>query len=187
MTRLMAQKLREFRNENPDKKSSDRRSNESETKNIKLPKWACASRKTLKQQSDNNHVQTNQRANKYDAIINSASKKYNLPPELIKAVIKVESDFTEHAVSPKGAQGLMQLMPCTAIELGVSDPFDPRKNVHGGSRLLKQHLEKYCSLKKALIAYNAGPRWTKRIQIPKETRNYIKNVIHFYGYYKKSR
>jgi len=186
MTRSMAQKLREFRNENPNINSSDHRNKESETKNTQLPKRACAPRKTLKQQSNNIHVQIIQRVNKYDAIINSASKKYNLPPELIKAVIKVESNFQEHAVSPKGAQSLMQLMPSTAKGLGISDPFNPRQNIYGGSMLLKQHLTEYGSLKKALIAYNAGPRWTERIQIPKETRNYIQKVIYYYCYYQKS-
>ena len=82
------------------------------------------------------------------------------------------------AVSNKGAQGLMQLMPETADDIGVGNPFDPKANIFGGTRLLKKHLLEFRSLKKSLIAYNAGPEWVgKNRRVPKETRDYIRKVI----------
>ena len=121
---------------------------------------------------------------KYDELIQKASEINQLPPELIKAVIKAESSFDYDAVSSKGAQGLMQLMPETAEDLGASNPFDPRANIFGGTRLLKKHLYEFGSLKKALIAYNAGPAWVrKKLGIPEETKRYIKKVISYYHIY----
>ena len=123
---------------------------------------------------------------KYEGIIKKAAEIHQLPPELIKAVIKVESDFMYDAISCKGAQGLMQLMPETAKEINVPNPFNPRSNIFGGTKLLKKHLNEFGSLKKALIAYNAGPGWVKRKKwIPKETKRYIRRVIHYYHVYKK--
>lgn len=121
---------------------------------------------------------------KYENLIKEAAKKHQLPKELIMAVIRVESAFMENAISCKGAQGLMQLMPETARELGVRDPFNPRENILGGSRLLKSHLIEYGSVKRALIAYNAGPRYLKNNRsIPEETKQYISRVIrHYYQY-----
>lgn len=123
----------------------------------------------------------------YEDLIQKAAKLHWLPPELIKAVIKVESDFYCDAVSSKGAQGLMQLMPETAENLGISNPFDPEANILGGTWLLKRHLSEFGSLKKALIAFNAGPEIVKENKnIPEETRKYIRKVIYYYQIYKGS-
>jgi len=114
-----------------------------------------------------------------DQIISSAAYKYGVDENLIKAIIKVESDFDSQAVSPKGALGLMQLMPKTVLKFGVMDPFDPYQNVDAGTRYLKQLLEKFGDLDLALTAYNAGPsavgRNGKMPNIP-EVRQYVKRV-----------
>ena len=125
-------------------------------------------------------------SNRYDGLIREASSLYGLSPALVKAVIHVESFFSKDAVSPKGARGLMQLMPATARSLGVRNPFDPKENIFAGTRLLKDLVTKYGSLKKALIAYNAGPKWVGRPTVPKETRSYIRLVIRHYKSYKDS-
>jgi len=116
---------------------------------------------------------------KIDDIIRSAADQYDLDPALIKAVISVESNGNPKAVSPAGAQGLMQLMPKTAADLGVTDPFDAAQNVRAGSRYLKQLLDRYKgNLQLALAAYNWGMGHLERNpnNLPKETRNYIVRV-----------
>ena len=91
-------------------------------------------------------------------VVNAASGRYRLDPDLVSSVIRAESGFKVHAISPKGAQGLMQLMPGTASKLGVPNAFDPEANVDGGTRYLRELLERYnFDLIKALAAYNAGP------------------------------
>jgi soluble lytic murein transglycosylase-like protein len=117
-----------------------------------------------------------------DGIIARASQRYQVAPQLIKAVIRAESGFDAKAVSPAGAQGLMQLMPTTAAALGVSDPFDAEQNVMGGTRYLRQLLDKYNGrLDTALAAYNWGPGHVDQRtgSLPHETRNYI-DRIHGY-------
>jgi soluble lytic murein transglycosylase-like protein len=113
-------------------------------------------------------------------IIHEASERYNLPPSLIKAVIRVESNFNPTATSPKGAQGLMQLMPKTAADLGVSNPYDIEENIWGGTRYLSLMLEKFNhSLPNALAAYNAGPGRVEKFQtVPpiRETQNFVRDV-----------
>lgn len=122
----------------------------------------------------------------FDPIISQAAWKYSLPPALIKAIVRVESNFVAHAVSPAGARGLMQIMPETAIKIGVRNPFDPWQNILGGSKLLRSHIDEFASVKKALIAYNAGAdRVRKGQMIPEETKEYLKRVISYYQIYKE--
>jgi soluble lytic murein transglycosylase-like protein len=112
------------------------------------------------------------------------AKMNNLPPSLVNAVIKTESGFNPNAVSPKGAKGLMQLMPTTIKELGISNPFNVHDNIMGGVTVLKKLLDKYnWDYQKALAAYNAGEAAVDEnggIPSYKETREYVKNVIDSY-------
>src|ERR1700691_1313984 len=114
-------------------------------------------------------------------VVNSASGRYRLDPDLVNSVIKAESGFNTRAVSPKGAQGLMQLMPGTASQLGVSNLFDPHANVEGGTRYLRELLERYnFDLVKALAAYNAGPQRIDRYHgVPPyyETKAYVARIV----------
>ena len=114
-------------------------------------------------------------------VINEASGRNRLDPDLVNSVIKAESDFKVRAVSPKGAQGLMQLMPGTAAQLGVPNAFDPRANVEGGTRYLRELLERYnFDLVKALAAYNAGPQRVEQFGgVPPyyETRAYVARIV----------
>jgi Transglycosylase SLT domain len=118
-------------------------------------------------------------------VVDSASAAYHLDPDLVNSVIHAESGFNVHAVSPKGAQGLMQLMPGTASQLGVKDVFDPEANVTGGSRYLRELLERYnFDLVKALAAYNAGPQRVEQYQgVPpfRETHAYVARIVHEYN------
>jgi hypothetical protein len=118
-------------------------------------------------------------------VVNSASAAYHLDPDLVNSVIHAESGFNARAVSPKGARGLMQLMPSTASQLGVHDAFDPATNVEGGSRYLRELLERYnFDLVKALAAYNAGPLRVEQYQgVPpfRETRAYVARIVHEYN------
>jgi soluble lytic murein transglycosylase-like protein len=118
-------------------------------------------------------------------VVNSASAAYHLDPDLVNSVIHAESGFNSHAVSPKGARGLMQLMPSTADTLGVNDAFDPQENVGGGSRYLRELLERYnFDLVKALAAYNAGPQRVEQYNgVPPfhETRAYVAKIVHDYN------
>jgi|Deesub1362A_J573_1020465.scaffolds.fasta_scaffold00004_14 soluble lytic murein transglycosylase len=134
-------------------------------------------------------IKTVKRENKtsdknYESIINKAADKYRIDPMLIKAIIAAESNFNARAVSKKGAMGLMQLMPSTAVAMGVLNPFNPEENIEGGIRYLKHLLEKFDGdLNLALAAYNAGPTNVKKYgNVPpiKETQNYIKKVYSFY-------
>lgn len=120
----------------------------------------------------------------YDEIVYRAAALYDVDPILIKAVILVESDFRPKVTSPKGALGLMQLMPGTARMLGVKDSFDPEENIMAGTRFLSYLIHMFeHDVVKALAAYNAGPNSVKRYgAIPPyaETRAYIKKVVKQY-------
>jgi hypothetical protein len=121
------------------------------------------------------------RAADLNAVIAEASGRYRLDPDLVNSVIKAESGFNVRAVSPKGARGLMQLMPGTASQLGVPNAFDPEANVDGGARYLRELLERYnFDLVKALAAYNAGTRRVEQYGgVPPyhETRAYVRRIV----------
>ncbi|HLV86319.1 MAG TPA: lytic transglycosylase domain-containing protein [Candidatus Sulfotelmatobacter sp.] len=114
-------------------------------------------------------------------VVNQASGRYRLDPDLVNSVIKAESGFNVRAVSPKGAQGLMQLMPGTASQLGVPNAFDAQANVDGGTKYLRELLERYnFDLVKALAAYNAGPQRVEQFGgVPpyRETRAYVARIV----------
>ncbi|MDF2510710.1 MAG: hypothetical protein K0S04_576 [Herbinix sp.] len=120
-----------------------------------------------------------------DEIFDAAAEKYNVPTELLKAVGKAESNFNASAVSRCGAQGIMQLMPATARELGVNDSFDAEQNIMGGAKYISSLLNKYDGdTKLALAAYNAGSGNVRKYNgIPpfEETRNYVKKVMNYFG------
>lgn len=120
-----------------------------------------------------------------DSIIQEAAQRHDVDPNLVRALIKVESNFNAHAVSPKGAIGLMQLMPSTARTLNVSNPFDPQQNVDGGVRHLKRLLQDFNGdVKLSLAAYNAGAGAVTRANgVPRygETRKYVKRITALYG------
>lgn len=123
----------------------------------------------------------NQRS--YDPVIRSASLDHGVPAALVKAVIAAESSFDAAAVSPKGAMGLMQLMPGTAQELGVGDAFHSEQNVQGGTRYLRELYDRYGDWLRTLAAYNAGPEAVDRYDgVPPydETREYVKRVLSYY-------
>lgn len=117
---------------------------------------------------------------KFDASINEHSRRMGVSADLVRAVIQVESAFNPTAVSTKGAMGLMQLMPATAAELGVSNPFEPDENIRGGVAYLKRLLVRYDhKVELALAAYNAGMGNVEKYgDVPpfKETRNYVKKI-----------
>jgi soluble lytic murein transglycosylase len=123
-----------------------------------------------------------------ESLIDHFAQKFQLDRALIKAVIKVESDFNPWVVSSKGAQGLMQLMPKTAQEIGVRNSFDPAESIYGGSFYLRKMLDSFdWNLDYALAAYNAGPNAIRKYGgIPpyEETRNYVKRVKHYFDYYR---
>lgn len=119
-----------------------------------------------------------------DEIVEKSAKKHQVDPKLVRAVIQVESDYDTHAVSNKGAMGLMQLMPATAQELGVEDPFSASQNIEGGVNYLKYLLDRFDGdLTKSLAAYNAGEGRVRRVggvpQIP-ETVRYVQKVQNLY-------
>jgi soluble lytic murein transglycosylase-like protein len=119
-------------------------------------------------------------ANSYDRFIEKYASHYQVSSQLVRAVIQVESGFNPRTVSAKGAMGLMQLMPATAIEMGVSNPFDPEQNIRGGVAYLAYLLNRYRDQRLALAAYNAGPevvaRYGSRVPPFAETRKYVAQV-----------
>lgn len=121
------------------------------------------------------------RSERFDASIDEHAKAQGVDADLVRAVIQAESAFNPVAVSPKGAMGLMQLMPATAVELGVANPFDPHENIRGGVLYLKQLLNRYDQkVELALAAYNAGPgavdKYGQKVPPYRETRDYVKKI-----------
>jgi soluble lytic murein transglycosylase-like protein len=124
----------------------------------------------------------------FDPLIRENARRFGLDPALVKAVVAAESNFEVAAVSHAGAQGLMQLMPATAREMGVKAPFDPRENLMGGSRYLRDMLDRYDDVKLALAAYNAGPTAVDRYDgVPPypETTAYVNRVLRYFEDYRQ--
>jgi soluble lytic murein transglycosylase-like protein len=120
----------------------------------------------------------------YAPLFSSAGEAHGVDPRLLEAVAQVESGMDPSAVSPAGAQGLMQLMPATAAGLGVTDPFDPTQAIDGAARLLRRHLDRFGSVELALAAYNAGAgAVTRHGGIPPypETQQYVRRVLDRLG------
>lgn len=126
-------------------------------------------------------AETTEEAFPFAPLVDEAARLYLLPPELVRAVIRVESGYQPHAVSSAGALGLMQLMPATAAELGVVDPFDPRQNVLGGARLLRILVNAFDGdVTLAIAAYHAGAGCVRRAGgVPPivKTRQYVRMVL----------
>ena len=125
-----------------------------------------------------------------DAAIEQAAARHNVDPNLVRAVVKVESNFNPNAVSRKGAMGLMQLMPDTARLHNISDAYDPSENVEGGARHLRMLLDRYQGdLELSLAAYNAGSAAVEKHRgVPPfpETKEYVRRVLRFYNSYRNA-
>jgi len=125
----------------------------------------------------------------YDGLITEAAERHGVSFSLLKAMIKIESDFNPRAISRAGAMGLMQIMPENIKRLNIKDPFDPRENIMGGTRYLKQMIDRFKGkLPLALAAYNAGPNIVEQYQrIPPytETEDYVEAVMKYYSILKK--
>ncbi|GAB4336210.1 MAG: hypothetical protein Kow0037_17110 [Calditrichia bacterium] len=148
-----------------------------------------ASLKVRAQKSYSN-IQAANPLKKFDPLIHSAAKKHGVDPALVRSVIMAESAGNPQAVSSKNARGLMQLIDSTATEMGVKNPHDPKENIEGGTKYLRQMLDKFNgNLHLALAAYNAGPGNVQKYNgIPpfKETREYVNRVMTYYKKFKNS-
>lgn len=176
---LKPEKVTEF--ENMYKNAISQKNENEDTKETFVHPF-LKSKNEAKEDLKNNLLDKNENEDKNLILqsVKKASKKYGVPEDLIKAVIKVESNFDKNSVSRVGAMGLMQLMPKTALELNVEKPFDIEDNVDGGTKYLKMMIDKYDGdLDKVLSAYNAGPTRVDEVNgIPdiKETQNYVKTI-----------
>ncbi len=145
------------------------------TKNLRIPK--------VPEMPEIKKAPETEKPDKIQTAIDRAAKEFKLNPDLIRAVIRAESNFNPRAVSPKGAAGLMQLIDTTAADMGVKDRFDPEENVMGGAKYLRKMLDRFGGdLKLALAAYNAGPENVKKHDgVPPfdETIKYVDKVIKF--------
>lgn len=129
------------------------------------------------------------RVARYDGLISRLGREHSVEPALVKAVIAAESNFDPKALSGKGAQGLMQLMPRTARQLGVKNAFEPEENVSGGTRYLREMLTRYGDMTRAVAAYNAGPAAVDRYRgVPPypETQAYVDRVLTYYLAYENA-
>ena len=121
----------------------------------------------------------------YEGIIRKYAGQFRLDPSLVRSMIETESDFNSRAISPKGARGLMQLMPATALRVGVQNSFDPEQNIRGGMQHMRGLLDRFNNdLQLSLAAYNAGENLVQRIgRIPhiRETHNYVRKITKKYG------
>lgn len=152
-----------------------------------LSRAASTSALTLKTETVGtfaNTLTTPRPAPAFDSLIGHHASLNDVRPELVRAVVKAESGFNPNARSPKGAAGLMQLMPATARQFGVSNPFDPEENIRAGTAYLRQLLDRYNNNERlALAAYNAGPgavdRYGQTIPPYRETREYVAKVSDF--------
>lgn len=153
---------------------------------FRTPRVRNVNRKALKLRSGQRWKYTDN--TRFDKHIRHAARAHKVDPMLIKAIIKTESGFNCNAVSPKGAQGLMQLMPATAKDLEVKHPFNPRENIYGGTKYIKWLLDRFNGdLRLSLAAYNAGPARIRKKKIPRipETIAYVGKVLRQYRAYKK--
>ena len=163
-----------------------------EIPNAKARPFSFSERPSNQQQkpekSDSISLSRKKTENAYDKIILEAAHRHEVHPALIKAIIKAESSYNPKAVSSQGARGLMQLMPRTARAMGVKNSFNPKHNIHGGTKYFKQLLDQFeGNIRLALAAYNAGIEKVKKYgRIPpyKATRSYINKVISYYREYR---
>ena len=130
-------------------------------------------------------VRAQNRKSGYDAIIRRYAGEFRLDPSLVRSMIETESAFDSRAISPKGARGLMQLMPATALRVGVQNSFDPEQNIRGGMQHMRGLLDRFNNdLQLSLAAYNAGENLVQRIgRIPhiRETHDYVRKITKKYG------
>lgn len=124
------------------------------------------------------------RPTRFDALIEAAARRHRLDPALIHAMIRAESGYDPRAVSHRGALGLMQLMPATAAELGLAEPFDPAANIDAGSRYLRRQLDRFHNLSLVMAAYYAGAQPVlaagRRVPADPDVRRYVVRVIEYY-------
>ncbi len=143
-------------------------------------------KRILPEQSDNTAFYSVGRE-EIEVLIDQASRTQQVSPALVKAVIRAESNFKVNALSPSGAQGLMQLMPATAEDLKLGNPFDPEENIQGGTRYLRFLLDRFNQdIRLAIAAYHAGPGTVSRYGgVPpiKKTSDYLNKVLHYYESY----
>jgi hypothetical protein len=148
---------------------------------------AVGSRTIMKEEKKEHKSISKKRRNSenYHVIVDEKARKHNVDPKLVKAVIAAESGWNPAAISPKGAVGIMQLMPKTANDMGVNNRFNPEQNIEGGVKYLRYLLDKFKgNMTLALAAYNAGParvEKVKRVPSIPETMNYVRKVMNTYS------